>query len=54
MTQLLDVAVPDIGEFKDVAIKSHGSPDKVRFMDIATAEGLQAAQAWRAQRFEAE
>lgn len=38
----------------DHAIESHGSPDKVRFMDIARAEGLQAALAWRAQRFEAE
>ena len=38
----------------DRAIESHGSPDKVRFMDIARAEGLQAALAWRAQRFEPE
>jgi enoyl-CoA hydratase len=38
----------------DNAIESHGSPDKVRFMDIARAEGLQAALAWRAARFEAE
>jgi enoyl-CoA hydratase/carnithine racemase len=38
----------------DHCIESHGSPDKVRFMDIARAEGLQAALAWRAQRFEAE
>ena len=38
----------------DHSIESHGSPDKVRFMDIARAEGLQAALAWRAQRFEAE
>jgi enoyl-CoA hydratase/carnithine racemase len=38
----------------DHAIESHGSPDKVRFMDIARAEGLRAALAWRAQRFEAE
>jgi enoyl-CoA hydratase/carnithine racemase len=38
----------------DNAIESHGSPDKVRFMDIARADGLQAALAWRANRFEAE
>jgi enoyl-CoA hydratase len=38
----------------DNAIESHGSPDKVRFMDIARAEGLQAALAWRARRFETE
>lgn len=38
----------------DHSIESHGSPDKARFMDIARAEGLQAALAWRAQRFEAE
>ena len=38
----------------DHSIESHGSPDKVRFMDIARADGLQAALAWRAQRFEAE
>ena len=38
----------------DHAIESHGSPDKGAFMDIARAEGLQAALAWRAGRFEAE
>jgi len=38
----------------DHAIESHGSPDKVRFMDIARADGLKAALVWRAQRFEAE
>lgn len=38
----------------DHSIESHGSPDKVRFMDIARAEGLQAALTWRAQRFEPE
>lgn len=38
----------------DHAIESHGSPDKVQFMDIARATGLQSALAWRAQRFEAE
>lgn len=36
----------------DHAIESHGSPDKARFMDIARAESLQAALAWRASRFE--
>jgi enoyl-CoA hydratase len=38
----------------DNAIESHGSPDKIRFMDIARAEGLKAALAWRARRFETE
>jgi enoyl-CoA hydratase len=38
----------------DNAIESRGSPDKIRFMDIARAEGLQAALAWRARRFETE
>ena len=38
----------------DHAIESQGSPDKVKFMDIARSGGLQAALAWRAQRFEAE
>ena len=38
----------------DHAIESHGSPDKGKFMDIARADGLQAALAWRAGRFEAE
>ena len=38
----------------DHAIESHGSPDKARFMDIARADGLQAALAWRASRFEEE
>ncbi|MCM5571246.1 enoyl-CoA hydratase/isomerase family protein [Burkholderiaceae bacterium FT117] len=38
----------------DHAIESHGSPDKARFMDIARAESLQAALAWRASRFEEE
>jgi len=38
----------------DHSIESHGSPDKVRFMDIARADGLKAALAWRAQRFETE
>jgi enoyl-CoA hydratase/carnithine racemase len=38
----------------DHSIESRGSPDKVQFMDIARANGLQAALAWRAQRFEAE
>lgn len=38
----------------DHTIESHGSPDKQRFMDIARADGLQAALAWRAARFEPE
>ena len=38
----------------DHAIESHGSPDKVVFMDMAREKGLQAALAWRAQRFEPE
>ena len=38
----------------DHNIESHGSPDKVRFMDIARADGLKAALKWRAERFEAE
>lgn len=38
----------------DHSIESHGSPDKVRFMDIARADGLKAALTWRAQRFEIE
>ena len=38
----------------DHSIESHGSPDKVKFMDIARADGLQAALAWRAARFETE
>lgn len=38
----------------DHSIESHGSPDKVRFMDIARADGLKAALTWREQRFEAE
>jgi enoyl-CoA hydratase len=38
----------------DHTIESHGSPDKVKFMDLARANGLQAALQWRAQRFEEE
>jgi enoyl-CoA hydratase/carnithine racemase len=38
----------------DHSIESHGSHDKIRFMDIARADGLKAALAWRAKRFEAE
>jgi len=37
----------------DHAIESQGSPDKRRFMDIARAQGLKAALAWREARFEA-
>jgi len=36
----------------DHAVESHGSPDKRRFMDIARAQGLKAALAWRESRFE--
>lgn len=35
----------------DHAIESHGSPDKRQFMDIARAQGLKAALAWREARF---
>jgi enoyl-CoA hydratase/carnithine racemase len=35
----------------DHGIESHGSPDKRRFMEIARAEGLRAAIAWRDARF---
>lgn len=35
----------------DHQIESHGSPDKKRFMDIARADGLRAAIAWRDSRF---
>ncbi|HYY60794.1 MAG TPA: enoyl-CoA hydratase/isomerase family protein, partial [Burkholderiales bacterium] len=35
----------------DHAIESHGSPDKRRFMDLARAQGLKAALAWREARF---
>lgn len=38
----------------DHAIESHGSKDKVQFMDIARQDGLKAALAWRNQRFEQE
>ena len=38
----------------DHSIESHGSPDKVRFMEIARADGLKAALDWRTKRFEAE
>jgi enoyl-CoA hydratase/carnithine racemase len=37
----------------DLAIEGAGSPDKVRFMDIARREGLRAALAWRDARFPA-
>jgi len=37
----------------DHVVESHGSPDKRRFMDIARAQGLKAALAWREARFEA-
>jgi len=35
----------------DHEIESRGSPDKRRFMEIARAEGLRAAIAWRDRRF---
>ena len=35
----------------DHDIESRGSPDKRRFMEIARADGLRAAIAWRDQRF---
>jgi enoyl-CoA hydratase len=38
----------------DHSIESHGSTDKVKFMDIARASGLKSALEWRTQRFEAE
>jgi len=37
----------------DHGIESRGSPDKRRFMEIARAEGLRAAIAWRDRRFSA-
>lgn len=35
----------------DIEIESEGSPDKRRFFEIARAEGLRAAFAWRDSRF---
>lgn len=35
----------------DLHIESEGSPDKRRFFEIASAEGLRAALAWRDSRF---
>ncbi|EWY42455.1 enoyl-CoA hydratase [Skermanella stibiiresistens SB22] len=35
----------------DLQIEGEGSPDKLRFMEIARAEGLRAAIAWRDGRF---
>jgi hypothetical protein len=35
----------------DHAIESHGSADKRQFLDIARAQGLKAALAWRDARF---
>ena len=37
----------------DLAIEGAGSPDKVRFMEVARREGLRAALAWRDARFPA-
>ena len=38
----------------DLVIEAEGSPDKIRFMDVARREGLKAALAWRDARFEAQ
>jgi enoyl-CoA hydratase len=35
----------------DLEIEGAGSPDKIAFMDVARAEGLKAALAWRDARF---
>jgi len=35
----------------DLAIEGEGSPDKLRFMEIARRDGLKAALAWRDARF---
>jgi enoyl-CoA hydratase len=35
----------------DLEIEGHGSPDKIRFMEIARSQGLRAALAWRDARF---
>lgn len=35
----------------DLLIEGEGSPDKIRFMEIARREGLRAALAWRDRRF---
>ena len=37
----------------DMLIEGEGSPDKMRFMDIARSDGLKAALAWRDARFPA-
>jgi enoyl-CoA hydratase len=37
----------------DLAVEGAGSPDKLRFMEIARREGLKAALAWRDARFPA-
>ena len=36
----------------DLAIEGEGSPDKIRFMEIARRDGLRAALAWRDARFD--
>lgn len=46
----MDKALADALDI-DHAIESRGSPDKRRFMEIARAEGLRAAIAWRDRRF---
>jgi enoyl-CoA hydratase len=35
----------------DVEIEGPGSPDKLAFMEVARAQGLKAALAWRDARF---
>jgi enoyl-CoA hydratase len=35
----------------DLQIEGEGSPDKIRFFDIARADGLKAALTWRDGRF---
>ena len=37
----------------DLAIEGAGSPDKIRFMEVARREGLKAALRWRDARFAA-
>ncbi len=46
----MDMALKQALEL-DHLIESHGSPDKRQFMDIARAQGLKAALAWRDARF---
>lgn len=48
--QGMEMALKDALDI-DHAIESQGSPDKRQFMDIARAQGLKAALAWRDARF---